>query len=121
MNRIKILILVLIVFPTLSFAAEMENYSVAKLGALNKITGKTSELIVNVGNKTLFGDLNIDVLACQKSSPLEAPESASYLKIKDSEKELFSGWMFASSPALSAMESGIYDIWIIDCEKKLEK
>lgn len=121
MKKIRILFFLLCIIPTLSFAVEMEDYEVAKLGALNKITGKTSVLKINVGEKSIFGDLDINVLACQKSSPLEAPESASYIKINNTGKQLFSGWMFASSPALSAMENGIYDIWIIDCEKKLEK
>lgn len=97
---------------------EMENYDTAVLGALNKITGKTSSLEVNVGESTTFGDLKIDVLSCQSSSPLDTPESASFLKIKEYDKEIFSGWMYASSPGLSAMESGIYDIWVKKCLKK---
>jgi hypothetical protein len=97
---------------------EMENHDTAVLGALNKITGKTSLIEAHVGEVASFGDLEIKILSCQKSSPLDPPESASYLKIKNGDNILFSGWMYASSPALSAMENGIYDIWVKDCKKE---
>ena len=106
-----------VIFTSNVMASEMENYDIAVLGALNKITGKTSTIETAVNDSASFGDLNIKVLACQKSSPLDTPESASYLKINDNQEELFSGWMYASSPALSAMENGIYDIWVINCKK----
>ena len=114
----KILSFLTILFFALSAnAMEMENGTVSTLGALNKITGKNTSIEVLVGESASFGSLNIDVLACQVASPLEAPESAVYLKIKDKKEDVFAGWMYASSPGLSAMESGIYDIWTISCKK----
>jgi hypothetical protein len=100
-----------------ALAMEMEDYDVAVLGALNKITGKNSVIKTEVNKTVKFGDLNIDVFACQKSSPLDTPESAAFLKIKKHKKGLFSGWMYASSPGISALEDGVYDIWVINCEK----
>ena len=43
-----------------------------------------------------------------------------YLEIDDrkldgSVERVFSGWMFASSPAASSMEHPVYDVWVIDC------
>lgn len=29
---------------------------------------------------------------------------------------IFRGWMFASSPALNALEHPVYDVWVIDCK-----
>ena len=48
------------------------------------------------------------------------PESAAFLEIDDEHPdrprvELFTGWMFASSPALSALEHPVYDVWVLDC------
>ena len=121
MMKVRYFFLTLFILMTFvfkqSFAMEMEDYDIAVLGALNKVTGKNSVIKSEVGEKIKFGDLEIKVFACQKSSPLEAPESASFLRIKNKDRLEFSGWMYASSPALSAMESGVYDIWVVDCEK----
>lgn len=113
-------IMIVALAATNSHSMDMENYDIAVLGALNKITGKTSTIETNIGEYSDFGKLNIQVLACQKSSPLDTPESAAFLKIKENDVKIFSGWMYASSPGISAMESGIYDIWVNDCKKKLE-
>jgi hypothetical protein len=63
--------------------------------------------------------------ACDKRPPEETPESAAFLQVveqKPGEQPVtrFSGWMFASSPALSAMEHPVYDLWVLDCEGKEE-
>ncbi|MCT4574671.1 MAG: DUF2155 domain-containing protein [Alphaproteobacteria bacterium] len=120
-KAIKLAIFLILLSNSISNAMEMENYDTSVLGALNKITGKTETLEIEVGKETDFGDLKIKTLSCQKSSPLDLPESASFLKIYYKKDEIFSGWMFASSPSLSAMESGIYDIWVKDCKKTLVK
>lgn len=101
----------------------MEDYPVVKLQSLDKSTARTMTFEVRVGSTVKFGPLYIKVDACRKSSPLERPESASFLQIwevtKDQEAHwIFSGWMFASSPALSAMDHPIYDVWVLDCLDK---
>ncbi|MGD9638442.1 MAG: DUF2155 domain-containing protein [Alphaproteobacteria bacterium] len=67
-----------------------------------------------------FGTLEIMAKACFKTPPEETPENSAFLKIserKPSEKpvKVFSGWMFSSSPALSAIEHSVYDIWVLKC------
>ena len=67
-----------------------------------------------------FGTLEIIVRTCQKTPPEEPPESAAFLEIRDAKPGeaavvLFTGWMFASSPALSALEHPVYDVWVLDC------
>ncbi|HCI46702.1 MAG TPA: DUF2155 domain-containing protein, partial [Rhodospirillaceae bacterium] len=65
--------------------------------------------------------LMIPVRTCRKTPPEEEPESAAFIEIMDAPpereaREVFSGWMFASSPALSALEHPIYDVWLGDCK-----
>lgn len=73
-----------------------------------------------VGNTLKFGKIYMKVLSCQKSAPTDQPESAAFLQIWEVTPEqkpewVFSGWMFASSPALSAMDHPLYDVWVVDC------
>jgi len=93
---------------------------VAKLQGLDKITARVSTIEATVGQPVVFGALQITVRACDKRPPEETPESAAYLeiverKVNEEPKPVFSGWMFASSPAVSALEHPIYDIWVLDC------
>lgn len=92
----------------------------AALQALDKITARSSRIELGVGETVEFGPLQITLKACDKNPPEETPESAAFLQIveaKQSEAPVmrFSGWMFASSPALSAMEHPVYDILVLDC------
>ena len=106
---------------------EMEAYAQVRIRALDKITARTETIELKIGDMVEFGALTITGKACRKSAPIENPESAAFLQVwefpLDSiEKEIidnaelrFSGWMFASSPGLSAMDHPIYDIWVLDC------
>jgi hypothetical protein len=92
----------------------------AKLQGLDKITARVSTIEATVGQPVAFGALEITVRACDKRPPEEPPESAAYVEIVERQvneepKRVFSGWMFASSPAVSAMEHPVYDIWVLDC------
>jgi hypothetical protein len=92
----------------------------AVLQGLDKTTARVSRFEAKVGGTVDFGSLKIELKACDKRPPEETPESAAFLKIieqKPGEAPAvrFSGWMFASSPALSAMEHPVYDIWVLDC------
>ncbi len=94
----------------------------AILQGLDKTTARVSTVEVPVGDIARFGTLEIVARACQKKPPTEPPESAAFLEITDVRPDspavrIFSGWMFASTPALSALEHPVYDIWVIDCRK----
>lgn len=100
--------------------AEMADFPVVKLQSLDKITARTMTFEAKVGSTVKFGPLYIKIQSCRKAPPIEQPESASFLQIwevtpDDKAKWVFSGWMFASSPALSSMDHPIYDVWVIDC------
>lgn len=98
----------------------------ALLQGLDKVTARTSTFEARVGQPVTFGQLTIIVKSCQKASPIDPPESAAFLDITESRADgaaapVFQGWMFASSPALSAMEHPVYDIWVKDCRKSDSK
>ena len=90
------------------------------LGALNKVSGKISKIKIEDNNEIYFGTLKIIVKACNKSLPEDPPENSAFIQIWDKkiEKEeikIFSGWMFSSSPSISALDHAVYDVWVIDC------
>jgi len=102
-------------------SASAAHAETAVLQGLNKITARISTFNAPQDRAVRFGSLEIIARACHKTPPEETPESAAFLQIvdvrPDSEAvELFTGWMFASSPAVSAMEHPVYDVWVIDCK-----
>lgn len=109
----------------------------AVLQVLDKISARTTTLHVPVGSSAAFGLIVMNVRSCQASPPGDTPESAAFLEISEIDinslphgggtvpsgmkqvvKLLFSGWMFASSPALSALEHPTYDVTLMSCESK---
>jgi hypothetical protein len=102
-------------------AAEADPYQITVLQALDKVSARVSPLDVPVGQTVSFGNLEITARACDKRPPEELPESAAFLEIVEKREgqppvTQFVGWMFASSPALSAMEHPVYDVWVLDCK-----
>ena len=96
---------------------------VAVLQALDKILGRTSTLEAKVGEPTRFDTLIITVRACRTRPPEEPPESTAFLEIDDQplgeeRRRVFTGWMFASSPAVSALEHPVYDVWVKSCRSE---
>ena len=95
----------------------------AVLRGLDKITAHISTFDVPIGQTVKFGALQITARSCDKRPPEEVPESAVFLEIVEAREgeapqRLFSGWMFASSLALSALENPIYDLWVLDCKNE---
>lgn len=91
------------------------------IGALNKVSGKVSKLIIEDDGEIFFGSLKIIAHTCTKSPPEEPPENKAFLEVWDikynqESKKIFNGWMFSSSPSISALEHAVYDVWIIDCK-----
>ncbi len=104
-------------------ASEMSDRGVAVLQGLDKITARVSRFDVAVGETARFGTLLVTLRACREAPPIDPPEAAAFLEIKEvkpgeAPTALFSGWMFASSPALSALEHPIYDVWVTGCRER---
>jgi hypothetical protein len=93
---------------------------VAELQGLDKVTARTQRFYAPVGATTRFGTLEINVVDCLVNTPDASPESAAYLTIVDNkpgqaQQKLFAGWMFASTPSLSALDDGVYDVRVLAC------
>ena len=103
-----------------SFAEKMIDKPIAILRALDKVTARTTTFQVPIKNSVQFGRIAIRVQACRKSDPFSQPEAAGFVQTWEEDEKgdpqwIFSGWMFASSPALSAMDHAVYDVWVLDC------
>ena len=90
------------------------------LQGLDKITARVSTFNVKVGQVHRYGSMHIELFACERTPPEEPPESIAFLKIKDvinedEPVEYFSGWMYASSPALHSLEHPVHDVWVKEC------
>lgn len=105
----------------MTLSVDMEDKPIVRIRILNKITAQTRSYNLKVNNPVSFDGLNIQPRSCKKAPPISRPESASFLEIwetppnEDEPKWVFSGWMFASSPGLSAMDHPVYDVWVLDC------
>ncbi len=108
-------------FVSPASALDYEEYPSIRLRSLDKITARTLTFDAQVGSTIKFGDIYIKILSCRKPPPVEKTEAAAFLQIWQTDKTkresrwIFSGWMFASSPALSGMDHPVYDVWVIDC------
>ncbi|MYF86654.1 MAG: DUF2155 domain-containing protein [Rhodospirillaceae bacterium] len=92
------------------------------LQGLDKETARILSFGGRVGETVRFRTLDIAIRRCQRTPPDEPPERAAFLQIYDVDPDTgkrtmaFSGWMFKSKPALSAMDHPIYDVWVKDCK-----
>jgi len=132
----------------LTAAAQSPTYvqrDTVTLRALDKITGRSTDFELIKGEPQIYGSLRVDVDVCYQTPPEEPPESVAFLRISsatsrqvqtmavprkltDADREAtegegadvrFSGWMYASSPGLNALEHPVYDIWVIRCSAEV--
>ena len=121
-------------------ASALEPRPGVRVRALDKVTGQATDISLKIGQTTTFGRLSLTVRACYAAPPEDTPESAAFIEIRSlgpspnsrgakerkekGEKAIadprtaptvFSGWMYASSPGLSALEHPVYDVWVIQC------
>lgn len=102
-------------------ALDYEEYPSIRLRSLDKVTARTLTFDAQVGSTIKFGDIYIKIQSCRKPPAIEKNEASAFLQIwqvdRDSQEShwIFSGWMFASSPALSGMDHPVYDVWVMDC------
>ena len=88
------------------------------LRGLDNLNGTAQDIDMAVGETTRFGHLEITAEDCRVPRGEPEADAFAFLKIRDIREETprFSGWMFASSPALSALDHPRYDVWVLGCE-----
>ena len=97
--------------------------SQATLIGLDKITAKSSELVVNLNESIKFGPLKIKILKCGKVKINNRLDSVAYMQVKDLTKNqneqvfIFNGWTFSSDSSLTPFDHAIYDIKLLNCNK----
>ena len=115
-----VFLLILITFSKNLFASPWVEGNKLLIQGLDKITARIETFEVFVGQTYKYGVLDIFVERCVFSKPIFKPESLAYIRINDNSDRLsevkFKGWMFASSPALNALENSVYDLSILACK-----
>jgi hypothetical protein len=121
--RILVALMAVAALPVIGVASGAETTAepIAALQGLDKITARVSRFDAPIGRTVAFGTLSIVVRDCQKSAPEDQPENAAFVEIYENRPgeerlRLFSGWMFSSSPALSALEHPVYDVNLLECK-----
>jgi hypothetical protein len=92
----------------------------AVFSGLDKITGRTISFDAAIGETVQFGALQVTARACYTRPPTEATNTDAFVEVDEVTlqgeiKRIFTGWMFASSPGLHAVEHPIYDVWLTNC------
>ena len=114
----------LTVAPAAAQQARVEN-PVAEFTGLDKITGRTITFDVYIDETVQFGALQVTPRACLTAGEGEEPRTDSYVDVDEitldrTIRRIFSGWMFAESPGLNAVEHAVYDVWLKDCKGESE-
>lgn len=98
---------------------------VAQFSGLDKITGRITTFDVYIDETVQFGALQITPRACYTRPPTETQRTSVFVEVdqvslKGTIDRIFTGWMFADSPALNAIDHAVYDIWLLDCKQNTD-
>ena len=110
------------IWGTLSLAhAEKITNDIAVFSALNKVTARISQLEIKLNDTVTFGALKITPRSCLSRPVTEKPWTSAFIevdevKLSGDTQRIFSGWMFAQSPGLHAVEHPVFDVWLINCK-----
>jgi hypothetical protein len=98
-------------------AAEFTESDGAQLRFLDKLTSETGDVTLSRGQSAKFGRLVVKLDSCRYPTGNPASDAEAHLTVieETTEAPLFSGWMLASSPALSALDHPRYDVWVLSC------
>lgn len=110
----------LALLPLPGYADTIAN-PVAEFSGLDKITGRITRFDVYIDETVQFGALQITPRACYTRPPTETQRTSVFVEVdqvslRRTVQRVFTGWMFADSPALNAIDHAVYDIWLIDCK-----
>jgi hypothetical protein len=104
-----------------ALADRIEN-RVAVFSALDKVTATIKKLEIPLGETVQFGSLKVTPRICYSRPATEQPKTTTFVEIDEvqldgAEARIFTGWMFAESPGLNAVEHPVFDVWLTDCQK----
>lgn len=104
-----------------SLAAERISNPVAEFAGLDKITGRITTFDVYMNETVQFGALQVTPRICYSRPPTEPPRTDAFVEVDEitltrTEHRIFTGWMFADSPGLHAIDHPVYDIWLANCK-----
>ena len=94
---------------------------IAVFAALDKVTGRISHLEIPINQTVEFGALKVTPRVCDTTPPTETPHTASFVEVDETKltgevERIFTGWMFAESPGLHAVEHPVFDVWLTSCK-----
>ena len=103
-------------------AARIEN-RVAVFSGIDKITGRITSFDVYLNETVQFGALQVTPKVCYSRDDTEAQKIDAFIEVDEITldrkiKRIFTGWMFADSPGLNAVEHPIYDVWLTGCKQE---
>ena len=109
----------IVMAPSAAEAQRIENQT-AVFAALDKVTARIRRLEAPLGQKEEFGALRITARACYSRPSTETPKTSTFVEIDEVLRDgkvqrIFSGWMFAESPGLNALQHPVFDLWLTEC------
>ena len=124
-QRIAALLIALLALGAAPALAETIANPVAAFSGLDKITGRITNFDVYIDETVQFGALQITPRACYTRPPTETQRTSVFVEVdqvslKGTVTRIFTGWMFADSPALNAIDHAVYDIWLLDCKQSTD-
>ncbi len=101
--------------------AEAVPNPIVVFSGLDKIMGQTTTFEAKIGEEKKFGGLVVKADVCNTRPITESPKTVAFVEVDEqrtdgSRKRIFSGWMFAESPGLNAVEHPLYDVWLVGCK-----
>jgi hypothetical protein len=112
----------LLLLASVAEADQRYDNRVAVFSALDKVTATIKTLEVPINETVQFGALKVTPRVCYSRPPTEQPKTTSFVEVDEvgldgNQKRVFTGWMFAESPGLNAVEHPVFDVWLTDCQK----
>lgn len=103
--------------------AERITNPVAVFSGIDKITGRITTFDVYVDETVQFGALQVTPRVCYSRDESETPKTTTFVEVDEITldrkiRRIFSGWMFADSPGLNAVDHAVYDVWLDGCKQE---
>ena len=124
-GKVKIVFYIFFITQFFGLNSNSENKNInekfAELNILDKVSSKTTNIKVKIGEELIFQNLIINILKCNNSQFDDDPEVTAYMQVRDlttKDKDkvfVFNDWTFASSPSIRPFDHPVYDIWLNKC------